>query len=472
MRRFDLTFTALHVPLDFFALLAAAFTAYALRTSSAFQGILPMLQGIPFREYLTIVLLFSGIWIILFAMAGLYSTTFRRAWNELGRLILACTAGTMVVIATIFFRREVTTSRFLVLAIWPIAIVYVWFFRLLLRFFRRALLRAHLGHQHIVVIGQDKTALDIANLYKTEPVLGYTVIKTFKNWNASSFDELKRLTERHKIDGVLLADPAISKEQALEIIAFAEAQHLTFRYIADLFAAHFTRIDVSTVGGIPVIEVKRTPLDGWGRIAKRLFDLVTSGILIIIFSPIMLLTMIAVKCTSRGPVFFHLDDDKLPLRVGETGQPFKYLKFRSMYPHTHMQRYKELAHLDFRNDGPLVKIKDDPRITPVGRFIRKWSIDELSELLLVFSGRMSLVGPRPHYPEEVAKYKPHHRRVLAIKPGITGMAQISGRSDLNFEEEVRLDMWYIENWSLWLDLYILLKTPFAVLSHRGVEEGV
>jgi lipopolysaccharide/colanic/teichoic acid biosynthesis glycosyltransferase len=132
-------------------------------------------------------------------------------------------------------------------------------------------------------------------------------------------------------------------------------------------------------------------------------------------------------------------------------------------------RYKELADLNIREGGPLVKIKDDPRITRVGKFIRRFSIDELPELFLAFSGKMSLVGPRPHLPEEVAKYERHHKKVLTLKPGITGLAQISGRSDLSFEEEVRLDTYYIENWSFLLDLTILLRTPLAVLKGRKAE---
>ena len=141
-----------------------------------------------------------------------------------------------------------------------------------------------------------------------------------------------------------------------------------------------------------------------------------------------------------------------------------------MYHDVHSLRYTdEYKEKNTREEGPLVKIKDDPRITKVGKFIRRFSIDELPEFFLVFIGRMSLVGPRPHLPEEVSGYKKHHKKVLTIKPGITGMAQISGRSDLNFEDEVRLDSYYIENWSIWLDLYILLKTPWAVLKKRKTE---
>jgi len=139
-----------------------------------------------------------------------------------------------------------------------------------------------------------------------------------------------------------------------------------------------------------------------------------------------------------------------------------------MIPGTDEMRYNELAEQNIRS-GPMVKIKDDPRITRVGKFLRRFSIDELPELFLVFKGDMSLVGPRPHLPEEVAKYEHHHKKVLTIKPGISGLAQISGRSDLNFEDEVKLDTYYIENWSLLLDLSILLRTPFAVLRPRRAE---
>ncbi len=472
MRRIDLTFTALKVPLDFIALLGAAVTAYLLRYSKFFTEIRPIFTDVPFSQYLTTTSVFAGIWILFFALAGLYNLQPRRAWSELGRIILSGTAGIMVIIATVFFRREVTTSRFLVIAVWGIAILYVWFGRLLLRLMRHLLLRAHIGHQRIVVIGQNKAARDLTDLYRRNGAFGYTIVHVIKQWNDDVRGRLKHLKDRGKLDGILLADPDTSKEQALDIIAFAEEQHLNFRYLADLFAASFTRIEVETAAGLPIIEVKRTPLDGWGRITKRLFDLVVSSMLIIIFSPIMLITAIIIRCTSAGPIFYRLDDDSTPERVGEHGRAFRYMKFRSMYPHTNNMRYNELAHLNLRRGDPLVKLKDDPRVTPVGRVIRKWSIDELPELFLVFLGRMSLVGPRPHLPEEVAKYKPHHRRVLAIKPGITGIAQISGRSDLDFEDEVRLDTWYIENWSPWRDLLILFKTPLAVLRHKGVEEGV
>jgi exopolysaccharide biosynthesis polyprenyl glycosylphosphotransferase len=469
-RKLDLTFTALLVPLDEAALLGAALAAYSLRFSKFLTDLRPILQEIKFETYIVSAFLFSLVWLVLFALAGLYSMRPRRAWNELGRILVAGTAGTMVLIATVFFNRDLTTSRFIVLAVWLLAISFVWMERLIVRVVRHTLLSAHIGHQRVIIIGRGKTANQLVELYKRNPILGFTVTRQYATWDDSVRSDLDRLIKRDRVDEILLADPDMPKEESLDVIAFAEERHVAFKYLADLFAATFSNIEMTTTGGIPIIEVKRTPLDGWGRIFKRLFDLIVSFLLIIITSPIMLVTALLIKLTSKGPVFFSELPGGKPLeRVGEGGHPFRYFKFRSMVENAHAlhQDPKFMKEHGNLREGPLMKLKRDPRVTPVGRFIRAWSIDELPELFLVLRGDMSLVGPRPHLPEEVALYKPHHRRVLAIKPGITGMAQISGRADLDFEDEVRLDTWYIENWSPALDLYILLKTPFVVIRKTG-----
>lgn len=473
MRRIDLTFSTLLVPLDFLALLAAATTAYALRFSKTFVEIRPLLQNLPFPDYLATASFFALIWIVIFAVAGLYATRHRKVLNELGSIILACTAGIMVVIATVFFRREFTTSRFLVLAFWGLAIFFVWVFRLILRTMRHELLRARVGHQRIVLIGQDETAHHLRELYRTRPILGYTVVKTYKIWTDIANREIAKLKEQRLVDGILLADPNMPKNESLDLIAFAEENHLTFRYLADLFAARFTNIEVSTGEGIPIIEVKRTPLDGWGRIAKRAFDVLLSLIILILASPILLLATLALIIEDGVPVIFQ------NIRVGEHGSSFKLYKLRSMWRRfsigpqfeetskKNLELEAKLIRQKSIKQGPVYKIAGDPRVTPIGRFIRRWSIDELPQFWNVLKGDMSIVGPRPHQPREVAKYLPHQRRVLAIKPGITGMAQISGRSDLTFEEEANLDVWYIEHWSPAIDFTVLFKTPLAVLFKKG-----
>lgn len=470
-RSFDLTFLGLQIPLDLGALMMAALFAYTLRMSNAFVSVRPLFTQIDFAKYIVGSFGFACVFIAIFTLTGMYQMRNLRAWNELGRIIVGCTAGTMILIATVFFQRDLTTSRFIVLAVWSLSILFVAIDRFGVRTLRHALLRAGFGHRYVAIIGKGKTATSLADLYRQQPILGFTVVKKYSAWNEQTREDLLKQMEARAIDEVLLADTNIAKEQALDLIAMAESHHISFRYLADLFAASFTNISVSTNGGIPIIEVKRTPLEGWGRIFKRLFDILISLVVIILTSPIMLAIAIAIKCSSKGPVFYARKADAGPptQRIGENGVPFNYFKFRSMrigadtlhLNQAFIQTYGSLR------EGPLMKVKEDPRVTPVGRFLRKWSLDELPEFFLVLKGDMSLVGPRPHMPEEVRLYKPHHRRVLGIKPGITGMAQISGRANLDFEDEVKLDTWYIEHWSPGLDLWIMLKTPFVVLSRKG-----
>lgn len=473
MRRLDLTFSALLPPLDFLALLAAAVTAYALRFSRSFTEFRPILTDIPFSEYLATSGLFALIWLALFAMAGLYAIRQLRIWDMLGRVVVGSTAGIMVVIASVFFTREFETSRFVVVAVWALAILYVVIGRLVLTLLRKAILRGRIGHLRTVIIGNGKTAQDIARIYKHHPVLGFTVIKQARTWSDSTKAEIRDLARKGKIDVLLLADTELDRRASLDVIALAEEYHLEFRYLADPYSATFTRVEMDAVGGIPILEVKRTSLDGWGRIFKRLFDILVSLLLLIIVSPILLISAIALWLEDGWPFLFVNE------RIGERGRAFNVLKLRSMWrkysigpqfekAKDNLKLEAELIKEKSIKNGPVYKIAEDPRVTKVGKFIRRWSVDELPQFWNVLIGNMSLVGPRPHQPREVEHYLPHHRRVLAIKPGITGLAQISGRSDLEFEDEVRLDSWYIEHWTPALDLYILLKTPFIVLRKKGV----
>lgn len=472
MRRLDLAFTALLLPLDFLALIGAAISAYVLRFSPYFTGIRPIITDIPLYQYLASSTGFALLWMLLFAIAGLYTTKHRRVWSMLGRVFIACLAGIMLVIGSVFFTRALDTSRFIIAAVFGFAVLYVSCARLALHIIRRQLYRASIGHEQIALIGSSSAALELTKLYKQHPELGWTIVKQYKTWNETTKKDLRDLAKRLKIDTVLLADPELNRQDALDIIGLAEEFHLGFRYLADLFSATFTNVEMDTFGGVPVINVKRTKLDGWGRIFKRAFDVIVAALLIIISSPILIAFGIMLLIEDGWPVFF------LNERVGERGKLFHLMKLRSMYRKYSIgpQFKKQKAALKMEAElikeksikgGPVYKIVDDPRVTKIGAFIRRWSIDELPQFINVLKGDMSLVGPRPHQPREVANYLPRHRRVLAIKPGITGLGQISGRSNLDFEDEVRLDAWYIENWSPALDLYILLKTPMVVIKKTG-----
>jgi exopolysaccharide biosynthesis polyprenyl glycosylphosphotransferase len=464
MKKSELFFTAALVPLDFLLVLLAGLTAYSLRFGWLI-ALRPAVFELPFRGYLMLALGLSFIYVLTYAMAGLYSVSgARRLRFEMARIFIASAAGMALAIVTIFF-------RFIVLAAWIFAFIYTGLSRVAVRMLQRLAVRWGIGIRRVAVIGgDDRITETLVREFGERKVMGYRVAARFDRFDDDVRRQLDAMNESDEIDGLIVTSPNIGRDTLADALAFAQSRHLEFKYSADLLATRVSNLEIGAISGVPIVEVKGTRLDGWGRILKRIFDFLGAAALIVLTSPIMIATAIAIKLDSPGPVLFtRLPGGEPARRIGECGRPFLFLKFRSMRRDSHEQRYNALAGLNERADGPLVKIKNDPRVTKVGKFIRKWSIDELPQLFLVLTGSMSLVGPRPHLPEEVAKYTDRQRRVMAVKPGITGMAQVSGRASLTFEDEIRLDTYYIENWTLWLDVSILLKTPLVVFSMRGAS---
>jgi lipopolysaccharide/colanic/teichoic acid biosynthesis glycosyltransferase/Tfp pilus assembly PilM family ATPase len=245
------------------------------------------------------------------------------------------------------------------------------------------------------------------------------------------------------------------------VFLHCERVGVTARLVLDFFPHRFAKVEMDDLDGTPTMAFTTTPRDAWALTAKRALDVVASGLFLAAFSWLYLLVAAAIKLTSRGPVFYR------QTRVGMNGRKFTMLKFRSMVVDAE-RRQAELAHLN-EMDGPDFKVKNDPRITRVGRFLRKFSMDELPQMWNVFVGDMSLVGPRPPVPAEVVKYDDSQRRRLSVRPGLTCLWQISGRNTVNFEKWVELDLQYIDQWSLGLDLKILLKTVPVVLTGKGAS---
>lgn len=474
MKKSELFFSFLLVPLDYIMILLAGISAYWIRYAEFTKEIRPVIFNLPFLDYLKIVSIVGLSWLIIFAFAGLYNIRgTRKIVKEFYKVILACSTGLMLIVVLIFLRRELFDSRFIVLAGWGLAIVYISISRTLIRFLQRYLYRYSLGVHKVVLIGNSRTTDNLIHEFSSGKEKGFKVVKRFRGFSMENLQEFTDFLKNNDVDEVIQSDPNLSKSEILRLFDFADEYHLTFRYAADLLGTKVLKTEVVEISGIPIVEVKRTPLDGWGRILKRICDIVLALMFIIIFSPILIITALAIKLDSRGPIVYK------NLRVGKGGKSFKFFKFRSMltkhctgdeYGNKEALKYeRELINQKSIKEGPLYKISDDPRITKVGKFIRRWSIDELPQFFNVLKGDLSIVGPRPHQPREVAKYENHHKKLLNIKPGITGMAQISGRSDLSFEEEVKLDTYYIENWSILLDLSILLRTPAAVIKPRKAE---
>ncbi|MBU0596792.1 sugar transferase [Patescibacteria group bacterium] len=469
MKRSEIFLMMLQVPIDFVMLVLAAISAYYLRFTDWAVGIRPVIFEITLSDFLDRVWLVMLGWLFIFAFAGLYSTNpNRKMSSDLSRVFLACTTALGAIALYVMFTQQLFDSRFLVAAGWGFAIVYVILGRLIIRGVKGFLYRIGFGLRRVVVIGSESLAEVIIDTLNKRKELGYKVVGKFKEFNTETIGKIKKL----KVDEMIFTNPRADENETLQALDFCNESNVVFKYSADVFSTYSANMSVSPLAGVPIVELKRTRLDGWGRVIKRLFDIVLSLVVIIITCPITIISGLFILIETGRPIIYKNE------RVGIRGRKFFTLKFRSMYKKDSTgvqfglsgkkaeEREKELIKEKGTKTGPVYKIKDDPRVTPFGRFIRRWSIDELPQFFNVLGGSMSIVGPRPHQPREVEKYEKHHRKVLTLKPGITGLAQISGRSDLNFEDEVRLDVLYIEKWSLLTDLIVFIKTPFILFKKR------
>jgi exopolysaccharide biosynthesis polyprenyl glycosylphosphotransferase len=461
MKKTELIFTFLLIPVDYIMLLIAGLAAYFLRYNTFLTDVRPVIFAIGLKEYLITVAVVALIWLPMFALAGMYSIrTTRRLIHEFNRVVIGCSMGLVLIVLFIFFRHELFGSRFIVLAGFLSSIFFVFLGRLIVRNIQRSLFEKHVGVHKTVIFGDDRTAYNLISSLKQDIKSGYLVVRHFRKLDDASLGSLANMAKNQSADIVIHADPNHGRREVARLYTFCQEHHLDFSYAADVLEAKTGNIEVTDLGGAPVVHIKRTPLDGWGRIVKRVVDIIIAVILLIVLLPIFIIVSIAIKINSKGPILVKLT------RLGDNARKFELYKFRSMVNDAHKMK-TQLSMFNERGDGPLFKMKDDPRITRVGRFIRKWTIDELPNFINVVLGDISLVGPRAHEPEEVGKYTGAQKRLLNIKPGVTGMAQVSGRSGLSFDDEARLDLFYIENWSFWLDIQILLRTPFVVI--RGKD---
>lgn len=470
MKKFELTFAFIQLPIDYVMLVLAGFTAYSLRFTPIITSLRPILFNLSWNRYWPTVLLVALGWIILFIFSGLYHTNpNRKLSKDIARVLLASSTGFAAITIYVFFSLQKFDSRFLVLTSYLLAIFFVIVGRLIIRGLKAILYRSGIGLRRTIIIGQKPVSSTFEQTFKKEPRFGYKFVAHYPNYSSKIQPEILK----QKPDEIIFTDTAANEEMIIEMIDFASEHGITFKYHANLFATLSANMTVATIAGIPIIEIHHTRLTGWGKILKRIADIVGSIFFLILLSPFFLITSLIILIETGRPIIYKNE------RVGQHGKNFLTLKFRSMYQKdstgeqfgasgkTALLKEKELIKNKSIKNGPIYKIKNDPRITPFGKFIRRWSFDELPQFINVLKGEMSLVGPRPHQPREVELYAKHNKVVLAIKPGITGLAQISGRSNLLFEEEMSLDIFYIEKWSLFLDAIILLKTPFIVLKKDG-----
>lgn len=473
-KKSELFFSAIQVPIDIAMILLAAVSAFVIRNIPEVIALKPKLYVFPFSQYMKVIFLILPLLIFIYALEGLYNTKVtRKFWQEALKVFTATSISLVIIIVAIFLKREWFSSRFIILAAWLLVVTYVVFGRYVLQKIQKSiLLKKGTGVYRVLLIGNNGKMEKVAKIISKNPNLGYKIVDKI---NTGSVRAVKDIRQEKGIDEIIVCDPTLTDEEQAKLVDYCAINDIAYKFIPTTLQT--ARFETLIFNGEPMIEIKHTPLEGWGRILKRVYDLVGSSVLIVLFSPIMLVVAFLVKWESfherkkGGPVIYKNE------RIGSNGEKFNVFKFRYMKwefctdPNTEegrkaLEYEKELIEKMSIRKGPLYKIKNDPRKTRIGNFIERYSLDELPQLFNVWKGEMSLVGPRPHQEREVEKYHEYHRRLLTIKPGISGMAQVSGRSDLDFEDEYKLDVYYIENWSLWLDFIISLKTVGALIRRR------
>lgn len=456
MKKIQLWLSTIALPLDYAMLVLAGLSAYSLRFKSFVTDYRPIYFNLSLGDFLPLLLMVSLVWLVLFALSGLYQINQNLKFSkEIGRIFLACTAGLSAIIFLFFFNPNLFNSRFIVLAGWALSFLYVSIGRLILRWVKTYLYKKNLASLNVILIGSNDSTEELEKLFISSPNLGFKVLARLNQLADIYHNDLINTA-----DEVIVGDTSFDRDEYVKLINYCFYNHVGFRYAADMFEARSHNILVHTFAGIPLVEIKRTPLDGWGRVVKRLIDILLSVFLLLGLIPLWIIVSFLIVVTSGWPIFVSLP------RVGERRKLFNLYKFRSMVLNAHLLK-NDLMSQNERADGPLFKMSNDPRVTKLGRVLRRYSIDELPQLWNVLKGEMSLVGPRPHEPGEVAKYKDSDYKLLNIKPGISGLSQISGRSNLTFEEESKLDIFYVENWSIGTDFVILIKTIVVVLQRRN-----
>jgi exopolysaccharide biosynthesis polyprenyl glycosylphosphotransferase len=403
--------------------------------------------------------------VLLFARSGLYAD--RGSRPGLRSIVSGLFQVTLVALAFALVNGEEFSSYYIFYGSLIFAIAIVSILRWSYEWLTGVILRAAGYQRRAVLVGTGQHIDAVAHALRDSAhsaisVVGFISL-TPRPANGlvslGALDDLGTVIDRHRIDEVIVADPDFPEDDAVLLVDRCHAQGVRVRIAPSTMELLIHRAEFVAGEAVPLFELKPPVFEGVDYAIKRTFDLVVSALLLLVLSPLLLAMATAIRVSSRGPVIYR------SVRPGIGGAPFACLKFRTMYrdAHAHQPALEDLNEAS----GALFKIRDDPRVTPVGRLMRRFSIDELPQLFNVVRGNMSLVGPRPLPQRDYDRLEDWHKKRYLVMPGITGLWQVSGRSDLDFDDLVRLDFLYLERWSVFLDLSILVKTVPAVLSRRG-----
>ncbi len=461
---------------DFLALLAAFVGGYGIRSASH----VPVAHPIPAHTYIAVFLVLLPFWILIFALLGLYnSSVYENRFSELPRLLVGSFIGlTFVIFWNFVSVKPIFPSKLVPIYGFLLAFVFLIIFRNLARFVRGQLFGYRVGLSRVLIVGNTAMSRELIDTLADSKHSGYKIVGVVGGklaigpHNLPLYARFSQFLNSHpnpNLHGIIQTELYADEARNAEILTYAQEHHASYRFVPGNTELFVGNVNVELFrGSTPVITVRQTALFGWGRIVKRLFDLTFGTLLFILTLPLVIIICLIMIIFDHGDPIFR------QTRLSRFYTKIRIYKFRTqLHAYNRMtpeEGFVKMGHPElakqYRENGDY--LENDPRISRLGRFLRKTSLDELPQLLNVIKGEMSLVGPRPLEPFELDSYGKKNM-MLSVKPGLTGLAVVSGRRDIKFEERRKIDLYYVQNWNFWLDLVILTKTVRAVFSRDGAR---
>lgn len=478
MKRSEILFTVLKVPVDLLCLVAGFWLAYQLR--DAFGTVAPELLGslgselnyVPSGQLQPISTYFHYLgyiipgMLLIFAATGLYAIRSELGWFRRAlQVLIGVSVGEFVILLLFLLKANFFLPRSTVLYSWVLCTVLVLLGRALVRGVQKLLYQSGVGVMRVGVVGKNAAAERLVEQLKGSPFSAYRLAGWFA---ADDVEAILAKLDKEQLDELIVVADQYGNDDLVRLRNHCLEGHIGFSFVPSMLTALDSSFDIRQMVGLPLVEVRPTPLEGWGRVVKRIFDILASLFLIILFSPVFLIVAALMKLTSPGPLIYK------HLRYGRERRPIYVWKFRTFkWEYCTGSGYdgdaifKEMLekHPELKKEWESTfKLKNDFRISLPGKFLRKSSLDELPQFFNVLRGELSLVGPRPIVKDEVQKYGEKARILFTVRPGVTGPWQVSGRNDVTYAERIALDSHYIEHWNLWTDLVVMFKTGVMIVT--------
>lgn len=476
--RYALGFQALALVLDVIAVFVAFYAAHQLRYNVELGGAVREIYKTQYSDFTTPSIAAALLLVAIFPTRGIYQIRRRMTLLDYFPRIVSAFAMVVAGVILLSFFLQITKSRLIFIYLGVFGVALMMLHRWILQSLRiRLMVRGH-GVDRVLLVGEGPSSRRLMQSFMGDPTLGYRLIGFVSSHAGAemmrigtergvlvcprlgTLEQLGDVVRKQRIDEVLIVEQSDKHVDLPTVINLCRDSVVQFRLVPDMLQISLDRVDVSEINGVPTIGIRGAAIQGWNSILKRGADILISAFVLAVLAIPMVVIAVLIVRDSPGGVFYR------HTRVGRYGRPFTMIKFRAMVKDADKQ-WEDMATVAGGSAVQLFKDRNDPRITKVGRVLRRYSLDELPQLFNVVRGQMSIIGPRPPLPREVMSYEEWHLQRLLVRPGITGLWQVNGRSDLPFDEMVRLDLYYAENWSPGLDVKILLRTIPAVVFARG-----